>query len=300
MRLRRTTARALRWPVTTLVTALGALVVAALLVVPTFASAQTGPQGQWQPGPVGPKPTVVLVHGAWADASSWDNVIPVLQHEGYTVDAPPNPLRGLTGDSAYLASYLSTISGPIVLVGHSYGGAVITNAAYGNANVKALVFVDAFEPAQGETLEQLTFSKPGSCLAGGGDLGNVFNFGVDPSQPAGDYDLYLKIAPGTDYAGFDACFATDVPPTEAAVLGAVQRPLALDAFTTPSGPPAWATVPSWAVIGTQDQAIPPAELMFMAQRAHSRVAYVNAGHLSMITQPGAVAKVINEAVFATR
>ena len=119
-------------------------------------------------------------------------------------------------------------------------------------------------------------------------------------QPAGDYDLYLKIAPGTDYAGFDACFATDVPPTEAAVLGAVQRPLALDAFTTPSGPPAWATVPSWAVIGTQDQAIPPAELMFMAQRAHSRVAYVNAGHLSMITQPGAVAKVINEAVFATR
>ena len=122
MRLRRTTARALRWPVTTLVTALGALVVAALLVVPTFASAQTGPQGQWQPGPVGPKPTVVLVHGAWADASSWDNVIPVLQHEGYTVDAPPNPLRGLTGDSAYLASYLSTISGPIVLVGHSYGG----------------------------------------------------------------------------------------------------------------------------------------------------------------------------------
>ncbi len=300
MRLRRTTARALRWPVTTLVTALGALVVAALLVVPTFASAQTGPQGQWQPGPVGPKPTVVLVHGAWADASSWDNVIPVLQHEGYTVDAPPNPLRGLTGDSAYLASYLSTISGPIVLVGHSYGGAVITNAAYGNANVKALVFVDAFEPAQGETLEQLTFSKPGSCLAGGGDLGNVFNFGVDPSQPAGDYDLYLKIAPGTDYAGFDACFATDVPPTEAAVLGAVQRPLALDAFTTPSGPPAWATVPSWAVIGTQDQAIPPAELMFMAQRAHSRVTYVNAGHLSMITQPGAVAKVINEAVFATR
>ena len=251
-------------------------------------------------GPSRPKPTIVLVHGAWADASSWDNVIPVLLHEGYTVDAPPNPLRGLSSDSAYLASYLSTISGPIVLVGHSYGGAVITNAAYGNPNVKALVYVDAFEPAQGETLEQLTFSKPGSCLAGGGDLSNVFNFGVDPSQPSGDYDLYLKIAPGTDYAGFDVCFATDVPPTEAAVLGAVQRPLALDAFTTPSGPPAWATIPSWAVIGTQDQAIPPAELMFMAQRANSQVTYVNAGHLSMITQPGAVAKVINEAVFATR
>jgi pimeloyl-ACP methyl ester carboxylesterase len=279
---------------------MAALVLVALVIVPTFATAQAGPQGQWQQGPAGPKPTIVLVHGAWADASSWDNVLPVLQHEGYTVDAPPNPLRGLSSDSAYLASYLSTISGPIVLVGHSYGGAVITNAAYGNPNVKALVYVDAFEPAQGETLEQLTFSKPGSCLAGGGDLSNVFNFGVDPSQPTGDYDLYLKIAPGTDYAGFDACFATDVPPAEAAVLGAVQRPLALDAFTTPSGPPAWATIPSWAVIGTQDQAIPPAELMFMAQRANSQVTYVNAGHLSMITQPGAVAKVINEAVVATR
>ena len=301
MSLRRTTASsAALATVTTLSAAMAALVLAALVVVPTFASAQAGPQGQWQQGPAGPKPTIVLVHGAWADASSWDNVIPVLQHEGYTVDAPPNPLRGLSSDSAYLASYLSTISGPIVLVGHSYGGAVITNAAYGNPNVKALVYVDAFEPAQGETLEQLTFSKPGSCLAGGGDLSNVFNFGVDPSQPSGDYDLYLKIAPGTDYAGFDACFATDVPPTEAAVLGAVQRPLALDAFTTPSGPPAWATIPSWAVIGTQDQAIPPAELMFMAQRANSQVTYVNAGHLSMITQPGAVAKVINEAVFATR
>jgi pimeloyl-ACP methyl ester carboxylesterase len=293
MTLRRITARALRWPLMALTAATAAaLVVAALVVVPTFASAQ--------PGPGGPKPTIVLVHGGWADASSWDNVIAILQHEGYTVDAPPNPLRGLASDSAYLASYLSTISGPIVLVGHSYGGAVITNAAYGNANVKALVYVDAFEPAQGESLEQLTFARPGSCLTGGGNLNNVFNFVVDPSQPAGDYDLYLKIAPGTDYLGFDACFATDVPPTEAAVLGAVQRPFALGAFTAPSGPPAWATIPSWAVIGTQDLAIPPAELTYMAQRAHSQVTYVAAGHLSMITQPGVVAKVINEAVFATQ
>jgi pimeloyl-ACP methyl ester carboxylesterase len=298
--LRGIVGRALRWPLISLATAMAALLVAALVVVPTFASAQAGPQGPSQPGPVGPKPTIVLVHGAWADASSWDNVIVILQHEGYTVDAPPNPLRGLTSDSAYLASYLSTISGPIVLVGHSYGGATITNAAYGNPNVKALVYVDAFEPAQGETLEQLTFAKPGSCLTGGGNLDNVFNFVVNPSQPAGDYDLYLKIAPGTDYAGFDACFANDVPPAEAAVLGAVQRPFALDAFTAPSGPPAWATIPSWAVIGTQDQAIPPAELTFMAQRAHSQVTDVSAGHLSMVTQPGVVARVINEAVFSTR
>jgi pimeloyl-ACP methyl ester carboxylesterase len=199
------------------------------------------------------KPTIVLVHGAWADASSWDSVIPILQVDGYTVDAPPNPLRGLTSDSAYLASYLQTISGPVVLVGHSYGGAVITNAATGNPNVKALVYVDAFAPAKGETLEHLTFAKPGSCLAGGGNLKNVFNFAVDPSQPKGDYDLYLKIAPGTDYAGFASCFATDVPASEAAILGAVQRPLALDAFTSPSGTPAWKTIPAWAVIGTQDE-----------------------------------------------
>jgi pimeloyl-ACP methyl ester carboxylesterase len=300
MIIRRTTARLLRWPLITLTAAMAGLVIAALVGVPTFASAQASPQGQWQQGPVGPKPTIVLVHGAFAGASSWDNVIAILQHEGYTVDAPPNPLRGLNTDSAYLTSYLSTISGPVVLVGHSYGGAVITNAAYGSANVKALVYVDAFEPAQGETLKQLTFAKPGSCLTGGGNLNNVFNFVIDPSQPAGDYDLYLKIAPGANYAGFDTCFATDIPPTEAAILGAVQRPLALDAFTAPSGPPAWATIPSWAVIGTQDQAIPPAELTFMAQRAHSQITYVTAGHLSMITQPGLVAKVINQAAFSTK
>jgi len=276
-------------------------------LVPTLASAQPpspipGPFAKPISAPPGPKPTIVLVHGAWADSSSWDNVIPLLQADGYTVDAPPNPLRGLASDSAYLASYLKTISGPIVLVGHSYGGAVITNAAVtpnANTNVKALVYVDAFEPAQGENLETLTFSKPGSCLAGGGNLSNVFNFGVDPTQPAGDYDLYIKTQPGTDFAGFDACFATDVPETQANVMAATQRPLALDAFTQPSGPPAWASIPSWAVIGTQDQAIPPAELKFMAHRAHSKITYVKAGHLSMVTQPWALANVIVQAANAT-
>ena len=272
--------------------------VAALLSIPGLAGAQSARSSRVGSTDAS-KPTIVLVHGAWADASSWDEVIPILQNEGYVVDAPPNPLRGLTSDSAYIASYLKTISGPIVLVGHSYGGAVITNAATGDPDVKALVYVDAFAPAAGETLEQLTFAKPGSCLAGGGDLSNVFNFGVDPSQPSGDYDLYLKVAPGADYPGFDACFATFVPPAQAAVLAATQRPLALDAFTTPSGPPAWASIPSWAVIGTDDQAIPPAELTFMAQRAHARVTYVHAGHLSMITQPWAVAAVIANAARAS-
>jgi pimeloyl-ACP methyl ester carboxylesterase len=207
-------------------------------------------------------------------------------------------LRGLSSDSAYLASYLKTVTGPIVLVGHSYGGAVITNAAFGDANVKALVYVDAFAPAQGETLKQLVFAKPGSCVGGGGDLKDVFNFGVDPSLPAGDYELYLKLAPGPDYPGFDACFANDVPTAEANILGAVQLPLALGAFTQPSGPPAWKTIPSWAVIGTQDHAIPPAELRFMADRAHSKITYVTAGHLSMVSDPSAVDNVIVEAANA--
>ena len=152
------------------------VVVASLLVVPVFASAQ----GRHDPGERAdrPKPTIVLVHGGWADGSSWGHVISILQQEGYTVDAPPNPLRGLSSDSAYLASYLRAFSGPIVLVGHSYGGAVITNAATGNPNVKGLVYIDAFEPAAGESLEQLTFAQPGSCLTGGGNLNNVFNFAV--------------------------------------------------------------------------------------------------------------------------
>jgi pimeloyl-ACP methyl ester carboxylesterase len=243
----------------------------------------------------GPLPTIVLVHGAWADASSWDNVIPILEKEGYPVVAPPNQLRGLKSDAAFIASYLKSISGPIILVGHSYGGAVITNAALGNTNVKALVYVDGFEPAAGTTVEKLTFAKPGSCLAGGGTPKNVFNLVQEPTQPTGDYDLYLKVAPGTDYTGFDACFANDVTPQEAALLAAGQRPLALGALTTKSGTPAWATIPSWAVIGTQDRVIPPSELTFMATRAHSHITYVKAGHLSMISQPTAVARVITEA-----
>jgi pimeloyl-ACP methyl ester carboxylesterase len=294
MTFKRLVLRAVRWPVITAMIALSTLV-----AVPAFASTQLSGSGDAPPAAGAPKPTVVLVHGGWADGSSWSTVISILQREGYTVDAPPNPLRGLKSDSAYLASYLNTISGPIVLVGHSVGGMVITNAATGNPNVKALVYVDAFEPAAGETVAQLTFSRPGSCLSGGGNPSNVFNFGVDPSQPSGDYDVYLKIRAGTSYPGFDDCFATLVPRQQAAVLGATQRPIALDFITDPSGNPAWTGIPSWAVIGTQDQVIPPAELTFMAQRANSHVTYVDAGHLSMITQPCAVASVITDAAVAT-
>ena len=138
----------------TIAAMVGVLVFPAL-VAPANASTEGSKQ---------PRPTIVLEHGAWADASSWNGVIPILQREGYTVYAPPDPLRSLPGDAAYLADFLSTVPGPIVLVGHSYGGAVITNAATGNPNVKALVYIDAFIPATGETVFGLTAATPGSCL----------------------------------------------------------------------------------------------------------------------------------------
>jgi pimeloyl-ACP methyl ester carboxylesterase len=283
--------RVFRWPVLVAVAT-----VASLVLVPTLASADSGAQ----PAENGsPKPTIVLVHGAWADASSWSGVTSILQSDGYTVDVPPNPLRGLTSDSAYLASYLKTVAGPVVLVGHSYGGAVITNAATGNPNVKALVYVDAFAPDQGQTLQGLTFALPGSCLAGGGTLSNVFNEVVNPSQPTGDPDLYLKFAPGTDYPGWDACFANGVAPSKAALLEAGQRPLAAGAFSEMSGVPAWKTIPSWYQIGTQDHAIPPAEQLAMATHAGSKISHVAAGHLSMVSHPVQTSNLIITAVHAS-
>jgi pimeloyl-ACP methyl ester carboxylesterase len=239
----------------------------------------------------GPKPTIVLEHGAWADASSWDKVIARLQADGFTVYAPPNPLRGVSYDSAYLADFLSTIPGPIVLVGHSYGGFVTTDAATGNPNVRALVYVDAFIPDQGETLLQLVSAQPGSCL--GGNPADVFNFAPYPGAPAGDVDTYIKpsLVPG--------CFASGLPASQAAVIAATQRPLAASTLQEPSGPPAWKTIPSWAVIGTADQVIPPAELTFMAKRAGAHITRVDAGHLSMIADPGTVTRVIEQAARAT-
>jgi pimeloyl-ACP methyl ester carboxylesterase len=244
------------------------------------------------------QPTVVLVHGAWADGSSWAAVTRNLQADGFAVDVPPNPLRGLASDSAYLRSYLQSIAGPIILVGHSYGGAVITNAATGDTNVKALVYVDAFAPAQGETIEQLVAAQPGSCLGGGGDPTKVFNFVADPSQPTGDLDLYLKTQADGPYPGFQACFANDLTAREAALLAATQRPLALGAISEPSGPPAWASIPSWYLVGTEDHVIPPAEQMAMALRAGSVIWKVDASHLSMVSQPKVATNIILAAVRA--
>jgi pimeloyl-ACP methyl ester carboxylesterase len=242
-----------------------------------------------------PKPTIVLEHGAWADASSWNGVIPMLQHEGYTVYAPPDPLRSLTGDATYLADFLGTIPGPIILVGHSYGGAVITNAATGNHNVKALVYIDGFIPKRGDTVFGLTSLKPGSCL----NPATSFNVVPYPGGPPGDLDAYLKVGPNGSYPGFAQCFANGVPAQQAANLAVGQRPIALSAGSEKSGVPAWRTIPSWALIGTADHVIPPAELVAMADRAGSHITYVDAGHLSMISHPAAASAVINDAARAT-
>src|SRR2546427_7154017 len=165
------------------------LAILALIIVPAYVVAARSDSLS------GPKPSIVLVHGAWADGSSWSGVVARLQDQGYTVYVPPNPLRGLASDSAYLASFLQSITGPIILVGHSYGGAVITNAATGNSNVKALVFVDAFVPDEGESLGKLSSAPPPpglspSCLAGDPTL--VLNFAPLTS---GDVDTYAKPSP---------------------------------------------------------------------------------------------------------
>jgi pimeloyl-ACP methyl ester carboxylesterase len=243
----------------------------------------------------GPKPTIVLEHGAWADASSWAGEIQRLQADGYTVYAPPNPLRGLASDSAILADFLNTIPGPIILVGHSYGGMVITNAATGNSNIKALVYVDAFIPAQGETAFGLTAAQPGSCVGSA----SAFKAVPYPGAPTGDFDTYLKTGPALPYPGFAQCFANGLPASEAAVLAATQRPIAFSAGSAPSGVPAWKMIPSWSLIGTADHVIPPAEQLFMSQRAKAHITEINAGHLSLLSHPSAVTRVIIAAAQAT-
>jgi pimeloyl-ACP methyl ester carboxylesterase len=237
----------------------------------------------------GHKPSIVLVHGAWAESGSWDGVIQRLQADGYTVYAPPNPLQGLAYDPAYLADFLHTISGPIILVGHSYGGAVISNAATGDAQVKALVYVDAFAPAKGQTLEQLLASHPGTCVVPAN-----LNVAPFPGAPSGAGDAYIK------QSVFPSCMANGLPAKEAKVLAATQLPIATNALTQKSGVPAWKTIPSWAVVGTADHAIPPALQLAMAHRAHAHITKVaGAPHLSMVSNPGAVTNVILKAVRAT-
>jgi pimeloyl-ACP methyl ester carboxylesterase len=271
------------------VVGLSALIVLLVAGVPGASAREATSGNGFAPGT---RPTIVLIHGAWADSLSWSAVIQNLQQDGYTVIAAPNPLSGLQQDSETVSDLLQTIPGPIVLVGHSYGGAVMTDAAYGNANVKALVAVDAFLPAQGESVFQLTAAQPGSCLTSA-PQSDIFNAVPVPGAPSGDDDLYVKDSV------FDSCFANDLSHAQAEIAEAAQGPFLASAGTDVSGPPAWQQIPTWDVVGTIDKIIPPAEQLFMAHRANAHVTEIRAGHLSMIAQPGAVTAVIEEAAHAT-
>ena len=268
----------------------GLAALAGLTIAGSAAASAHSPAASHHPS--GPRPTIVLVHGAWANGSSWNGVVRRLQADGYTVDVPPNPLMGLAFDPAYLADFLHSISGPIVLVGHSYGGAVITNAATGDKQVKALVYVDAFAPDQGQTIGQLVSSVPGSCVVAT-DPTTIFNLATYPGAPSGVFDAYYK------QNLFPACFANGLPLSEARVLAATQEPLSTIALSQQSSVPAWKTIPSWAVVGTADRVIPPALQLAMARHAHAHITKVRAPHLSMISDPGVVTRVILKAVHAT-
>jgi pimeloyl-ACP methyl ester carboxylesterase len=292
--------RALRPPRLFAITALGVALAAALLILLSPAQSQGKTRGRVHAGAItrrhrssgAVKPTIVLVNGAWANNDAWAGEIYRLQRLGYTVIAPPNPLQSLSGDSETIADLLNTISGPIVLVGHSYGGMVITNAAYGNLNVKALVYVDAFAPAQGESALGLDGEFPGSGL-NAGPPSTIFNFVPFPGAASGDSLVYVK--PSV----FEQVFANGLRAAERAELAATQDPATFSALTAASGPPAWKTIPSWYVLGETDKAITPAAQLFMARRMHAHITDVPGGHLSMIEDPDAVTNVIVQAASTT-
>lgn len=230
------------------------------------------------------KPTIVLVHGSWADASGWTGVIKELQRKGYPVIAPANPLRSLSGDSAYIASVLASIEGPIVLVGHSYGGAIISNAAAGNPNVKALVYVAGFAVADGESLLGLLENFPGSQA-----LGALRTVPYPLPDGSEGVDTYLM------QDMFGDVFVQDATPQTAAALAATQRPAAFAAFEEPSGPAAWETIPAWFLIPQQDRVIPPDAQRFMAERAGANTVEVKGSHAIMVSKPHKVFEIIERA-----
>lgn len=258
---------------------LGALVAACLLAVGLNAA----PAAATQAGTA--KPTVMLVHGAFADASGFNDMIALLQTAGFPVIAPANPLRDVAGDAAYISSVLDSITGPIILVGHSYGGIVITNAARGHDNVKALVYLGAFAPDQGESALQLAEQFPGSKL--GGAL-------LPRPYPGDGVDGYITADK------FREVFAADLPASKTRLMAATQRPGSVSGLKGGSGEPAWKTIPSWYLIPTQDNVIPPAAQRFMAQRAGSTVREITSSHVVMISHPAAATAVVLSAYQTTR
>jgi pimeloyl-ACP methyl ester carboxylesterase len=235
------------------------------------------------------KPTIVLVHGAWADASSWNAIVVPLQSQGYTVLAPPNELRGLSSDAAYIASFLAQrTSGPVVLVGHSYGGAVITNAGAQGGDVKALVYVDAFIPDEGETVVSILDGSTSALAVA--DPTTVLDVAGYPGAPEGAAEAFLKPDTVHNY------FAQDLPEEDRLLIVATQRPASFVANVTPSGPPAWKTIPSWAVLGTADLVIPIDVQRRMAERAGATVTEVDGSHVSMVSHPNVTLAAIQAAV----
>jgi len=235
------------------------------------------------------RPTIVFVHGAWADASGFESEIRALQGRGFRAIGFANPLRGLPDDAKYLADFLRSLTGPIVLVGHSYGGAVISAAATGNEQVKALVYLNGWMPDEGENIQQLLENFEGSLV--GPSIRPVPFTGPDGSEGA---DLYL------DPEAFHAAFAADVDRATSDVMAAAQRPWNGAAFGAPSGPPAWkAGIPCWYLLGTEDKAIPPALQRFMAERASATIVEVPASHASMVSQPEAATRLIHQAADST-
>jgi pimeloyl-ACP methyl ester carboxylesterase len=234
------------------------------------------------------KQTIVLVHGAYADSSSWNGSIDALRAAGHPVIAVANPLRGLESDGDYLRSVLETIDGPVVIAGHSYGGFVMSHAADGNPNVTALVYVASFLAEAGESLLELVEKFPGAQLGSAAlptqyataDGGTATELTIDPER-------------------FPALFAGDVDADVAERMAVTQRPLALAAFTAPATRAAWRSIESWVLLAGQDLAIPAELTHFMAERAGAHLVEIDASHAVTVSQPGAVADLILEAAQAT-
>ncbi|MGP3925892.1 alpha/beta fold hydrolase [Streptomyces sp. 8N616] len=235
------------------------------------------------------KPTIVLVHDAFADGSSWGAVIKQLQSWGYTVKAPANPLRGLQSDATYLADFLESIEGPIVLAGHSYGGEVITQAAANDPDVKALVYIAGLAPEKGESASELFARKIPNPLPPLPLLQVPFT-AADGTK---GIDAYL------DPAKFHERFAADVPEDITNVMAAVQRPISAAAFMEEAQAAAWKKIPSWYLVAKQDQTIAPDLERFMAKRAGSETVEIDSSHVPMISHPEDVSRLIEKAADAT-
>ncbi len=235
-------------------------------------------------------PTVVLVHGAFADSSSWNGVIELLQEAGVSVTAVPNPLRGLSHDAAYVASALDQIPGPVLLVGHSYGGAVMTNAGTDAENVVGLVYVAAFAPDEGETLLEVEQGSRDSVL---------LTALVPLQYPTGNgSEMATEFA--IDPAKIQEAFAADLSPSQNAIIAATQRPIAEAAFAEKSGVPAWRTLPTWSIVPSGDKAVGSDVVRSMAERAGATIVELEGSHVIMISQPQAVTDVIMTALEAVK